>query len=113
MSYESRTVRVRRKNILQVRVLTIWKENGRFYKMLSAKMRPTGAMARGNRSLNWADHSVLAEGQCYKFALSRDGVYKLDRSFLLALGVDVSNVNPQNINIYGNGGEQLPFSNSI
>ncbi len=100
LTFESRTVRVRRKNVLQVRVLTIWKENGRYYKLLSAQMRPTGAIARGNRSLSWADHSVLAEGQWYKFALSRDGVYKLDRSFLIALGVDVSNVNPQNINIY-------------
>ncbi|MBI1266344.1 MAG: type IX secretion system sortase PorU [Cryomorphaceae bacterium] len=111
--FESRTVNVRLKNILQVRVLTVWKENGRFYKLVSANMRPTGAKTRGNRSLSWADHSVLAEGQWYKFALSRDGVYKLDRNFLISLGVDVSNVNPQSINIYGNGGEQLPFSNSI
>ena len=36
----------------------------------------------------------------------------MDREFLKKLGVDVASLNPRNISIYGNGGGQLPFSNS-
>lgn len=113
LEFESRTVKVARKNILQVRVLPVWKEGTRYYKLISAKMRVSGNSKSRNRSLSWAEHSVLADGTWYKFALAKDGVYKIDRTFLTSLGVDVANINPQQINIYGNGGEQLPFSNSI
>jgi hypothetical protein len=65
-----------------------------------------------NRELSFAPSSVLAEGQWYKMAIARDGVYKIDRDFLSDLGIDVDNVNPLNINIYGNGGTLLPERNS-
>ncbi|MFM1932767.1 MAG: hypothetical protein RL226_2070, partial [Bacteroidota bacterium] len=109
---ESRVVRVGKKRVLQVQILPIWKENGRFYRLISASANPISVAPRRQRSLTWADHSVFAEGTWYKMAIARDGVYRLDRTFLQSLGIDVSSINPQNINIYGNGGEQLPFANS-
>ncbi|MFM7770488.1 MAG: C25 family cysteine peptidase, partial [Bacteroidota bacterium] len=57
--------------------------------------------------------SVLSEGDIYKIGLTKDGVYKIDKSFLESLGVNVTNLNPQSINIYGNGGSLLPELNSI
>lgn len=60
-------------------------------------------------------NSVLgdASSQWYKIAVPADGIYKIDRTFLQNLGINVSGLNPQHINIYGNGQGRLPELNSI
>lgn len=67
-----------------------------------------------NKSSNKStvQNSVLASGDWYKIAVTKDGVFKLDYSFLKNLGLDVDNINPQTIKIYGNGGKMLPEVNS-
>jgi hypothetical protein len=57
-------------------------------------------------------NSVLANGRWYKISVASDGIYKMDYSFLKSLGMEVNNINPKQIRIYGNGGGQLPFANS-
>ena len=57
-------------------------------------------------------NSVLATGDWYKFSIDTTGVFKIDKSFLQSLGINVSGINPKNIQIYGNGGAMLPFINS-
>ena len=64
-----------------------------------------------SRTLTFAENSVLSSGEWYKIAIARDGVYRIDRNFLTQLGVDVANVDPRLINIYGNGGSLLPDAN--
>ncbi len=59
-----------------------------------------------------AYNSVLSSGNWYKFSIDTTGVFKIDRSFLQNLGIDVSNINPKNIKIFGNGGAMLPNLNS-
>jgi hypothetical protein len=56
--------------------------------------------------------SVLSAGVWYKFLLDTTGVYKLDRKFLQNLGMPVGQINPKKIQVYGNGGQMLPFKNS-
>jgi len=56
-----------------------------------------------------ASNSVLNEGSWYKFGIDKTGVYKIDKTFLSNLGINTSGINPQNISIYGNGGQMLPF----
>ena len=62
----------------------------------------------------FADNSVLApgSGDWYRIRLDRNGVYRLSYDFLSEVGIDVDNVNPQHINIYGNGFGRLPENNS-
>lgn len=59
--------------------------------------------------------SVLGSGSgdWYKISVTQDGIYKIDRNFLESCGIDVATVNPQDINIYGNGFGQLPENNSV
>lgn len=57
-------------------------------------------------------NSVLATGEWYKIGVTSDGVYKLDYNFLANLGVDIDNVDPTSINVYGNGAGLLPESNA-
>lgn len=49
----------------------------------------------------------------YKISIARDGVYKIDKAFLSSIGVNVSGLNPQHINIYGNATGRLPVKNSV
>ncbi len=65
-----------------------------------------------NSTNNRAYNSVLSSGNWYKFSVDTTGVFKISRSFLQSLGMDVNNVNPKNIKIYGNGGAMLPQLNS-
>ena len=58
-------------------------------------------------------NSVLSYGDWYKIKVNSDGIYKIDYSFLEDIGIDVSNINPQKIQLFGNGGSMLPESNEI
>ncbi len=53
--------------------------------------------------------SVLRDGLIYKFAVAEDGIYKLDYNFLKDdLKIDVDNIDPKQIQLFGNGGGFLP-----
>ena len=56
-------------------------------------------------------NSVLATGDWYQFYVEKSGVYKISKSFLQQLGLDVSVVAPKKVKIYGNGGRMLPLLN--
>jgi len=67
---------------------------------------------RGNRS--FASNSVLASGSgdWYKIGVVKDGVYKMTYSFLENLGIDMENVVPGQLNVYGNGEGMLAELNN-
>jgi hypothetical protein len=60
-----------------------------------------------NVNLN-GQNSILSEGEIYKIEVKEAGIYKLDASFLTSSGISISNINPQQIQIFGNGGGKLP-----
>lgn len=60
---------------------------------------------------NYSTNSVLSSGDWYKIRLSNDGLYKIDADFLSDIGVNVSEIDPRKIQIYGNGGAMLPELN--
>ena len=57
-------------------------------------------------------NSVLSQGDWYKFSIDTTGVFKIDKRLLQQIGISTSNLNPQKIHIYGNGGNALPILNS-
>ncbi len=77
-------------------------------------LTPSGSYiaAKKTRGSTYTSSSVLATGNWYKISVDKDGIYKIDKAFLQSLGIDVKNINPLNIRIYGNGGGMLPESNS-
>jgi hypothetical protein len=58
-------------------------------------------------------NSALATGDWYRFYVEKSGVYKLSKSFLQQLGLNLNNINPQSVKIYGNGGRMVPLSNAV
>ena len=57
--------------------------------------------------------SVLSSGEWYKLGVTEDGVYKIDYTFLLNLGIDPGAVNPKTIRLFGNGCYMLPQQNDL
>lgn len=77
---------------------------------LSAGPAITAASASNNADPVHA--SVLAEGDWYRFAVAKSGIYKIDADWLAKAGVDLNDVDPQKISIFGYGGGMLPQANS-
>ena len=60
-----------------------------------------------------AQNSVLAKGNWIKIGVISSGIHKLDANFLQKSGLNLAQINPQNIKIYGNGGGMLPQANNL
>ena len=73
------------------------------------------AQATSAYAKDFASESVLRQGsgQWYKIRIDRDGIYKLDYSFLEGLGINMASIHPNAIHVYGNGDGVLPELNSI
>jgi len=54
--------------------------------------------------------SVLAVGDWYKMTVTEEGIYRLSRADLASYGINVSSLNPLEVKIFGNGGEDIPES---
>ncbi len=63
-------------------------------------------------SYSQSPSSVLSNGTWYKFSVDTTGVFKIDVSLLQKMGINITNLNPKNIKVYGNGGVMLPHRNS-
>ncbi|MBK8506943.1 MAG: hypothetical protein IPL46_35065 [Saprospiraceae bacterium] len=57
--------------------------------------------------------SALADGDVYKLATKKDGVYKLDYAFLEKLGINPTTIDPRKIQLLGHGGGFLPEPNDV
>jgi len=60
----------------------------------------------------FAQNSVLSEGKIFKIGVTKTGVYRLDAAFLRQLGVELANLNPKNLRLFGNGGLMLSQLNA-
>ncbi|MBG6188019.1 type IX secretion system sortase PorU [Flavobacterium sp. CAN_S2] len=73
----------------------------------------TSRILQTGKTVNSISNSVLATGNWFQFYIEKSGVYKISKSFLQQLGLDVNALDPRKIKIYGNGGRMLPLSNNI
>ena len=48
------------------------------------------------------NNSILSTGSWYKIGVNQTGLHKIDGSFLTSMGVDIANINPEHIRLYGN-----------
>jgi hypothetical protein len=57
------------------------------------------------------ENSVLSDGEIYKIAVTGSGIHKITYNFLKNdLGINIDQVAPRNIKLYGNGGGILPYN---
>lgn len=65
-----------------------------------------------DKSKSFGTSSVLSTGEWYKIGIVKDAVYKLSYKFLQQQGIDVDNIDPRNLAVFGNGSGMLPRKNS-
>lgn len=57
--------------------------------------------------------SVLASGNWIKVGVKKEGIFKIDQSFLSINGINSKNLNPQNIQVFMGHSTTLPQKNSV
>ncbi len=105
----------RNKKFAYLEVSPIINDNGVYKKITSFNITYT-TTSNNNRGLLQPPvitNSVLSSGEWYKFYVDTTGVFKLNKSFLNQLGVNVNTIDPRTIKIFGNGGAMLPLLNSV
>lgn len=63
---------------------------------------------RKSASTNQLNFKKTNVDECYKILLQEEGIYKIRGTDLVAAGIDLSDIKPDQIKIYNNGGFQLP-----
>lgn len=89
-------------------------ENGTIRRISSLNFRIQPSQSISNKSIakSYVKSSVLSSGKWYKIGVRADGICKIDKDFLESCGISTEKLNPQTINIYGNGDGKLPELNS-
>ena len=81
----------------------------------SRRLLPVNSAALRGGSANphvAVTRSVLAEGTWFKVPIAREGLYRIDRSWIEAAGLDAGSVDPSQVRVYSNGGRRVPAANS-
>ena len=78
----------------------------------SASARAFGASRPPENPHLAVEESVLASGTVFKIPIAEEGVYRIDRDVLAALGLSPDQIEPNRLKMYGNGGAPLPALNS-
>lgn len=88
--------------------------SGQVEKLMSFELRLnySGSQASPQRQSRTTS-SVMAGGEWHRIGVAKDGIYRMDYDFLSSIGLDIDNINPDQINVFGNGVGLLPRENSI
>lgn len=114
-SFDYKNNNIREKSIASVEFSPYILVNGAVRRITSVVFNIVKRAPGIKKSTNFAENSVLADGsgEWFKIKVTNDGVHRIDYDFLKNIGVDVDNLNPNDLNIYGNGFGKLPELNSV
>lgn len=109
---EINVVEARKDNFIQIRFIPLIKSANGSLKAVSRislelhfQTHVITQQVRNERNVNV---SALNDGTIYKIPVSTDGIYKLDQNYLNSLGIDLKNVQPSGIKVYGSGSGPVP-----
>lgn len=110
--FEAATLLDHRRPVALVRFSPLRYNNntGQYEQLLSGQLRITATPMPmpTNAGLRNTTNSVLREGEIYKINVTESGVYKITRSFLESMGINMNGLDPRRIQLFGNGGKMLP-----
>ncbi len=97
-----------------VSIVPLRNNNGTIEKLnnFSLEFTTRGTRKRAARTKS-GTNSVLSEGTWFKVAIEEDGIFRLTKAFFDENGFNSDQINPNQVNVYGNTGDQLPYDNSI
>jgi len=115
-SIKSSTARGKKSGYVQLS--PILQVNGQFKRILSFDVAYTTGTERdfGKKNIQnnalAISNSVLSTGEWFRFYVNKTGIHAITPDFLTSLGMNLPNIDPNTIKIYGNGGQTLPLLNS-
>jgi len=80
--------------------------------ILSYQLIPSGENILRDGTIDYADNSVLSAGDWFKIGVPQSGIYKVLWQDLNDLGMNMSELQSDNLRLFGNGGGMLPQKNS-
>lgn len=66
----------------------------------------------GERARAWPEETPLAADGMKRISIPADGIYAIDKNWMMAAGFDPDTLDTRRIHIYGNGGRMLPMHNA-
>ncbi|GAB3740791.1 type IX secretion system sortase PorU [Hymenobacter agri] len=76
------------------------------------RYEPVAARTTANTAHVYGPSSVLSSGDWFKIGVAESGIYKLDKTTLSKMGLNVATLNPNNFHLYGNSMGILPQPNA-
>jgi hypothetical protein len=113
--YEAKATKARTQRYMSVSLFPFVMQDGVLKRIMGFTVRALPAqLVTLTPQKSFVASSVLSDpdSKWYKIGVRADGIYKIDRSFLSSLGIDIASVDPQSIHIYGNGSGKLDELNS-
>jgi len=115
--YEAKVASAQNQNYLTIDLFPFIIEGNQLKKIVSFNVLVSPNSNGTQKSIEkaFAVNSVLKEGsgEWYKISVLNDGVHKIDKNFLISCGINVSNLDPNSIHVFGNGEGKLPELNSV
>ncbi|MGJ5643408.1 type IX secretion system sortase PorU [Formosa sp. S-31] len=115
VEFSLKTAKAREKTYAFLKLSPIVKDGQNTYKRITSfkvSYKFGISSERTNRYNQTISSSVLKSGEWFQFFVDTTGVYRLSKSFIESLGLNVNNINPKQLKIFGNGGQMIPYSNS-
>ncbi len=76
---------------------------------VGSSVEPT---VRQSRQREWPTDGPLERTNLFRLSIAKDGVYRIDRNWMLAAGFNPDTLDPRRVRIWGNGGAMLPMENN-
>lgn len=111
LTYSLQSGRARNEIISGFQMSPVVRQNGAYQKVVSFDLAYTYKSESRSPRMP-ITNSVLASGDWFKFKVEQTGIHRITLGFLRDLGMNTNGINPNNIKIYGNGGQTLPLLNS-
>lgn len=87
-----------------------WQKVNSITYQIQAKNTHREVNTKPSKFLKSSSTSPLASGTWHKIAVTKDGMYSINRNQLAAMGINVNQIDPRNIQLFGNGIGLLPES---
>lgn len=113
--YTAKQVMSRRQPGVHVEILPFIKDKAtnQVLRLMSFRLQFASSDRKaGKQERIYAENSVLSQGNWYKLSVTQSGIYHIEYSDLLAMGISPATLNPAQIGIFGRGGAMLPESNT-
>ncbi len=115
LQYDLKVTHSRAESFIVFYLFPYVNKNGALHRIVNVDIQLDETQFDYSNEKEFVSNSALnvGSGDWYKIAVSKDGIHKIDKAFLESCGIQTVGLNPNHINIYGNGEGMLPELNSI